>query len=83
MIYPFMTLEDDTEIVHSEMKDNGEVKVYIETPDEKVLKMPQVFKVGSNIPKNVLKNIMRIIEARSVEVINKWIDFYDEIEFYC
>lgn len=45
--------------------------------------MPQVFKVGSNIPKNVLKNIMRIIEARSVEVINKWIDFYDEIEFYC
>lgn len=35
MMYPFMTLEDDTEIVHSEMKDNGEVKVYIETPDEK------------------------------------------------
>lgn len=34
MMYPFMTLEDGTEIVHSEMKDNGEVKVYIETPDE-------------------------------------------------
>lgn len=34
MIYPFMTLEDDTEIVHSEMKNNGEVKVYIETSDE-------------------------------------------------
>ena len=30
-----MTLEDDTEITHSEMLANGEVKVYIETPDEK------------------------------------------------
>lgn len=34
MIYPFMTLEDDTEITHSEMLPNGEVKVYVETPDE-------------------------------------------------
>ena len=33
MIYPFMTLEDDTEITHSEMLPNGEVKVYVETPD--------------------------------------------------
>lgn len=36
MMYPFMTLDDDTEIVHSEMKPNGRVKVYIEKPDEKV-----------------------------------------------
>lgn len=35
MMYPFMTLEDDTEITHSEMKPDGRVKVYIETPDEK------------------------------------------------
>ena len=35
MIYPFMTLEDDTEITHSEMQANGEVKVYVETQDEK------------------------------------------------
>ena len=35
MLYPFMTLNDDTEIVHSEMKPDGKVKVYIETPDEK------------------------------------------------
>ena len=35
MMYPFMTLEDDTEITHSEMKPDGKVKVYIETPDEK------------------------------------------------
>lgn len=36
MMYPFMTLNDDTEIVHSEMKPDGRVKVYIERPDEKV-----------------------------------------------
>ena len=35
MMYPFMTLEDDTEIVHSEILENGEVKVYLETPDKK------------------------------------------------
>ncbi|MBQ7560991.1 MAG: hypothetical protein IJS99_04020 [Synergistaceae bacterium] len=35
MIYPYMTLNDDTEITHSEMKEDGRVKVYIETPDVK------------------------------------------------
>ena len=34
MMYPFLTLNDDTEIVHSDMRDDGTVKVYIETPDE-------------------------------------------------
>lgn len=35
MMYPFMTLNDQTEIVHSEMLPDGRVKVYIEKPDEK------------------------------------------------
>ncbi len=35
MMYPYMTLNDDTEITHSEMKEDGSVKVYIETPDDK------------------------------------------------
>ena len=30
MMYPFMTLNDETEIVHSDMNDDGSVKVYIE-----------------------------------------------------
>lgn len=34
MMYPFMTLNDDTEITHSDMKTDGRVKVYIETPDK-------------------------------------------------
>ena len=29
-----MTLNDDTEITHSEMKPDGRVKVYFETPDD-------------------------------------------------
>ena len=34
MMYPFLTLADETEITHSEIKSDGTVKVYIETPDE-------------------------------------------------
>lgn len=29
-MYPFLTLDDNTEIVHSEMRGDGTVKVYIE-----------------------------------------------------
>ncbi len=35
MMYPFMTLNDGTEIVHSEILPDGRVKVYIEKPDAK------------------------------------------------
>lgn len=35
MMYPFMTLNDGSEIVHSETRPDGRVKVYIEKPDEK------------------------------------------------
>ncbi len=35
MMYPFLTLEDETEIVHSETLEDGRVKVYIEKPDAK------------------------------------------------
>ncbi|MDY3791845.1 MAG: hypothetical protein ACI4J0_08175 [Huintestinicola sp.] len=35
MMYPFLTLDDETEITHSELLPSGKVKVYIEKPDEK------------------------------------------------
>ncbi|MBQ3514985.1 MAG: DUF4160 domain-containing protein [Lachnospiraceae bacterium] len=38
---------------------------------------------NSNIPNIALRNIMRIIEARSTEIINKWYSFFGEIEYYC
>ena len=37
----------------------------------------------SRIPAHVLHNIMRIIEARSTEVMEKWQKFFGAIEFYC
>ena len=36
----------------------------------------------SNIPTVALKNIMRIVEARSDEVIAKWKAYFDRVEFY-
>ena len=35
MMYPFLTLDDQTEIVHSQLLDDGSVKVYVEKPDAK------------------------------------------------
>lgn len=35
MMYPFLKIDGDREIVHSAMLPNGEVKVYIEKPDTK------------------------------------------------
>lgn len=175
-MYPFMTLDDGTEIVHSEMHPDGRVKVYLEKPDNKdcfhhascylpdytwedILgftqadldryleviqstahlipsrrregwRMPQVFKVGSywvffwsnendplepihvhvcqgapngnatkiwitragkcylcnnnsRIPDRVLRNIMKVIEARSGEVIEKWLSYFGSISYFC
>ena len=38
---------------------------------------------ASEIPLPVLRNIMRVIEARSGEVIEKWTAFFGEAEYYC
>lgn len=35
MMYPFMTLDDETEITHSEYLPDGRVKVYVEKADAK------------------------------------------------
>ena len=37
----------------------------------------------SRIPERTLRNIMKIIEARSAEVIQKWSDFFGEARYYC
>ena len=38
---------------------------------------------NSRIPERTLRNIIKIIEARSEEVIQKWNDFFGEIRYYC
>ena len=37
----------------------------------------------SRINVRVLQNILRIIEARSEEVVNKWVVFFGEISYFC
>lgn len=38
---------------------------------------------NSKIPDKALRNIMRVIEARSVEIIQKWGQFFPETTFFC
>ncbi len=38
---------------------------------------------NSRIPAHTLKNIMLIIEARSKEVVAKWLDYFGTISYYC
>ena len=38
---------------------------------------------NSKIQQRVLHNIMEIIEARSDEVIEKWLNFFGEIRYFC
>ena len=37
----------------------------------------------SDIPPKALRNIMRIVEARSQEVIQKWVSFFGTETYYC
>ena len=81
MKYPFMTLDDETEIVHSEMKPDGSVEVYIEKPDEKdcfhnmTITLPQ-YEVGevagfSNAEVEHYKEIVRSTAHLIMEFSNK------------
>ncbi|WP_204585301.1 DUF4160 domain-containing protein [Collinsella intestinalis] len=38
---------------------------------------------NSRIPPKTLRNIMRIIEARSSEVIAQWNEYFGKTSFYC
>lgn len=38
---------------------------------------------SSKIPERVLRNMMKIIEARSGEVVEKWLAYFGEITYFC
>ena len=38
---------------------------------------------NSRIPDRILRGIMRLIEARSDEIIQKWIDIFGSADYYC
>ena len=38
---------------------------------------------NSKIPDKTLRNMMRIIESRSAEIMAKWLDYFGSIDYYC
>lgn len=38
---------------------------------------------NSKIPSQTLHNIMKIIEARSDEIIQKWTSYFGQVHYYC
>lgn len=38
---------------------------------------------NSQIPERVLRNIMDVIETRSLDIVNKWYDYFREIKYFC
>ena len=38
---------------------------------------------NSNIPDVTLRNIMRILETRSEEIVFKWTKYFGEAKYYC
>ena len=38
---------------------------------------------NAKIPTNILKRIIRMIEANSPEIIQKWYEHFGEIRYYC
>lgn len=38
---------------------------------------------NSHIPERVLNNVMRVIEARSGDVTEKWFQYFGQISYYC
>ena len=38
---------------------------------------------NSKIPDRVLRNMMRIIEARSNDVLQQWYSYFGEIRYFC
>lgn len=78
MMYPFLTLDDHTEIVHSEMLADGRVKVYIEKPDEKdgfhsaICYLPDYdWQDISGFTPDEIVRYQKIIEAHSEEINKK------------
>ena len=66
MMYPFMTLSDNTEIVHSELLPDEKVKVYIEKPIYNGFKSAECY-----IPGYEWKNVDGFTKAE--------LKYYDEL----
>ena len=81
MMYPFLVLDDATEIVHSQMYEDGSTKVYIEKPVENGSQSATCM-----LPSYEWKEVTGFSEqdvSRYQEIIDKWVSFFEEITYYC
>jgi len=69
MMYPFMTLDDNTEIVHSEMREDGSVRVCCEKPINRDFKTAYCTIPGytwydvENYTKDELDELVRVLKS--------------------
>lgn len=38
---------------------------------------------NSKIPEKILKNLIRMVEANSAEIIDEWLERFGEIKYFC
>lgn len=67
MIYPYLTLNDGTEYTHSEMKADGTVLVYVETPDEK----DGFHSLVCVLPKYEIKDVIGYTAAEQEKILER------------
>ena len=74
MMYPYMTFHDGTEVTHSQMLEDGSVKMYIETPVEDGFKnltcwLPKYQYENHGYDENELKHWKEFIQNNSHIII--------------
>lgn len=67
MIYPYLTLNDGTEYTHSEMKPDGTVIVYVETPDEQ----DGFHSLECILPKYEIKDVIGYTKAEQEKILER------------
>ncbi len=67
MIFPYMTMNDGTEYTHTEMKADGTVLVYVETPDEK----DGFHSLVCVLPTYEIKDIIGYTEQEQADIIKR------------
>ena len=90
-VYFWSNENDPLEPVHVHVSQGAPIHVHVsETPNQNATKIWITAAGGcylcnnnSQIPARTLRNIMMIIEARSGEVIEKWVSFFGSATFYC
>ena len=93
MMYKFIELPDKTEITHSDMRDDGTVKVCVEKPVEGDFKtayceLPSYrWYDVEGYTKEELEEQQRIVESLAhlinEDIVSRWTKHFEEIRYFC